>query len=72
MKKKQFKKIEKQIINVGIDLNKIESLSRILSHCILFGEDLKNWDVENLSLILHEKLLNTKQKFNNIERIMKI
>lgn len=72
MKKKQFKKVEKQMINVGINLNKIESLSRILCQCLLFGEDLKSWDVENLSLILHEKLKNTKQKFNNIERIMKI
>ena len=72
MKKRQFKKIEKQMINVGINLNKIESLSRILHYCTISDENLKNWDTQNLSLILLENLTATKQKFNNIERIMKI
>jgi len=72
MKNRHLKKIENQMINVGVDLNNLESLSRILIHCIRFNENLKSWDVENLSLVLFKKILKTKQKFNNIERIMKI
>jgi hypothetical protein len=72
MKKRQFKKIKNQMINVGINLNKLESLSRILFHCTVSDENLKAWDNENLSSILLEKLIETKQKFNNIENIMKI
>jgi hypothetical protein len=72
MKKKHFKKIEKQMLQVGINLNKIESLSRILLHCTVSDENLKEWDNENLSSILLEKLIETKQKFNNIEEIMNI
>jgi len=72
MKKRQFKKIKNQMINVGINLNKLESLSRVLFHCTVSDENLKEWDNENLSLILLEKLIETKQKFNNIETIMKI
>jgi len=72
MKKKQFKKVKEQMINVGINLNKIESLSRILLHCINFDENLKKWDIENLSSVLFEKLTKTKQNFNDIEKIMKI
>jgi hypothetical protein len=72
MKKKHFKKIEKQMLQVGNNLNKIESLSRILLHCINLDNNLKSWDIENLSLILSEKLITTKQRFNNIEEIMNI
>ncbi|MFA6989982.1 MAG: hypothetical protein WC197_07930 [Candidatus Gastranaerophilaceae bacterium] len=72
MSRKYFKKIEKQMIKVGIELNKLESLSRILSNCIIFNDNLKNWDIENLSLILAKKILETKQKFNEIEVKMKI
>jgi hypothetical protein len=72
MKKKQFKKIKNQMINVGVNLNKLESLSRILLHCTVSDENLKEWDKENLSLILLEKLIETKHKFNNIENIMQI
>jgi hypothetical protein len=72
MKNRHLKKIKNKMINVGVDLNNLESLSRILIHCIRFNENLKNWDVENLSLVLSKKILKTKQKFNNIEKIMKI
>jgi len=72
MKKRDFKKIETQMIQVGVNLNKIESLSRILLNCLRFEENLKSWDAENLSSILLGKLMTTKQKFNNIEKIMKI
>ena len=72
MAKKYSKKIKNKMINIGIDLNKLESLSRILTHSIIFKDNIKNWDIENLSSILAEKILRTKQKFNDIERIMKI
>ena len=72
MKKKKFKKIENKMLQVGLELNKLESLSRILVHCLDSKENLKNWDTENLSFVLLEKLTTTKQKFNDIEIIMKI
>jgi hypothetical protein len=72
MRKRKFKKIETLMVEVGVDLNKIESLSRILLHCLRYEEDLKSWDTENLSSVLFGKLIAIKQKFNNIERIMKI
>jgi hypothetical protein len=72
MKKRQLKKIKNQMLNVGINLNKLESLSRILLHCTVSDENLKEWDNENLSSILLEKLIETKQRFNNIEKIMGI
>jgi hypothetical protein len=72
MKKKQLKKVKEQMLQVGVNLNKIESLSRILLHCIRFDENLKCWDTENLSSVLFDKLITTKQKFNDIEKIMKI
>lgn len=72
MKKKHFKQIEKQMMNVGINLNKIESLSRILFCHINLDDNLKKWDIENLSAVLLEKSIKTKQEFNNIEKIMNI
>jgi len=72
MKKKKFKKIENRMLQIGVELNKLESLSRILVHCLNSTESLKTWDTENLSFVLLEKLTTTKQKFNDIEVIMKI
>lgn len=72
MKQKKFRKIEKQMLKIGIELNKLESLSRILTNCIIFNENLKSWDIENLSIILAKKILKTKQKFNEVEAKMKV
>ena len=72
MGKRYSNKIKNKMINVGVDLNKLESLSRVLKLSIVFSDDLKSWDIENLSSILAEKILRTKRKFNDIEKIMKI
>ncbi|MFA6989861.1 MAG: hypothetical protein WC197_07310 [Candidatus Gastranaerophilaceae bacterium] len=72
MAKRYSNKLKNKMINVGIDLNKLESLSRILIQSIVFNDNLKSWDIENLSSILSEKILKTKHKFNDIEKIMKI
>ena len=72
MKKKKFKKIENKMLQTGMELNRLESLSRILVQCLNSNENLKEWDTENLSFILLEKLTKTKQKFNDIEVLMKI
>jgi hypothetical protein len=72
MGKKYSNKIKNKMINIGVDLNKIESLSRILIESTRFNENLKGWDIENALLILSEKILRTKHKFNDIEKIMKI
>lgn len=72
MKKVKINKIKNQMIDVGIDLNMLESLSRILIDSIRDPINLKKWDAENLSLLMSEKIIGTKQKFNNIEKILKI
>ena len=54
MKRKKIKKIENRMLEIGIDLNKLESLSRILLNSIRFEENLKDWDAENLSQVLLE------------------
>ncbi|OGI03112.1 MAG: hypothetical protein A2Y25_03345 [Candidatus Melainabacteria bacterium GWF2_37_15] len=69
---RKTKKITKQMIKVGINLNKLESLSRIMINSIHNNSDLKSWDVGNLSYILADMIFETKQRFNNIERVMKI
>ena len=70
MKRKQFKKVKEKMINVGIELNKLESLSRILINSINNDSTLKAWDIANLSLVISKKILETKLKFNNIEVII--
>jgi hypothetical protein len=72
MSKKYSNKIKNKMINIGVDLNKIESLSRILIQSISFNENLKGWDIENTLSILSEKILRTKHKFNDVEKIIKI
>jgi hypothetical protein len=72
MGKKYSNKIKNKMINIGVDLNKLESLSRILIQSTIFNENLKSWDIENALSILLEKILRTKHKFNDIEKIMKI
>ncbi len=65
------KKIEEQLINIGIELNKLESLSRILLNCIRCDDNLKKRDIESLSSVLSQKIISTKQKFNDAEKILK-
>ena len=72
MGKRYSNKIKNKMINVGVDLSKLESLSRILIESTRFNENLKVWDIENALSILFEKILRTKHKFNDIEKIMKI
>ena len=72
MKKKKFEKISNKMINVGISLNELESLSRILTNSLRFDSNLKIWDAENLSSVISKKIIRTKQKFNTIEELMKI
>jgi len=67
MKNKHLNKIKKQIINVGIELNKLESLSRILTECLIENYNLKSWDAENLSYVLGNNILNIKRKVGQIE-----
>ena len=69
---KYFTKIREEMIDIGIELNKIESLSGILINCIRESENLKSWDAENLSLVLSHRIYETKQKINAIEILMGI
>lgn len=70
MKRKILKKMQYKMMNVGIELNKLESLSRILIEPVQGGENLKPWDNENLSRIMADKISYTKRNFNKIEEIL--
>jgi hypothetical protein len=71
VEKESLEKVEEQLLELGTELNKLESVSKILEFCF-FNEDLKISDIENLSSILAEKIFSTKQKYNDIENILKI
>lgn len=70
MKRKMLKKIRYKMMNVGIELDKLDSLSRILLECIQEGVNLKPWDNENLSRVMAEKISYIKSNFNTIEDIL--
>lgn len=59
--------IEEKLLEIGIELNKIDSLARILLECIRNDENLKFYDAENLLSVLAQNINNTKEKFNSLE-----
>lgn len=68
MKVKDFDELENRLNEIAWNLDKIESLSRILIDCIRGGDNLKSKDVENLTSVLDEKIILLKEKFNLIEQ----
>lgn len=64
--------IEKKFIDIGIALNNIESLLRIMQACLEDEENLKSWDIETIFEIIKLKTTETKNKFNDIEVVFKI
>lgn len=67
IKIKDFDELENEFNEISIRLSHIESLSRILLDCIVNCEDFKPCDIENLTSVLKEKVINLKEKFNLIE-----
>lgn len=68
MQIKDLDELEKQFNEAFCNLDNIESLSKILIGCVYEDSELKPKDVLNLIGILHEKILNLKEKFNLIEQ----
>lgn len=52
--------------DLAVDLNLIESLSRILLNEIMFDSDLEKFDVENLSNVLKQRIVEMAKKFRAI------
>ena len=72
MRKRKLKRLKMQLLETVLDLDKLESLSRILTDCIREPISIKEWDAENLSRVMSEKINGTKQKFDDIDRIFKV
>jgi hypothetical protein len=72
MAKKLNKKIINRIREIGVDLNILGSLSRILIESM--GEDcnLKYFDAENLASVLRQKIASTGYKYEAIIRKLNI
>ena len=64
--------MEEKFIDIGIQLNILESLSRILLEAIRDGENLKDYDISNLALIVLSEVTKLKNNVNSIELDMGI
>jgi len=63
MQIKDIDELENQFNEVAGSLDSIESLSKILLDCIYQNSDLKPKDVQNLTDVLNEKIIELKEKF---------
>ena len=64
--------MEEKFIDIGVQLNVLESLSRILLEAIRDGENLKDYDISNLALIVLSEVTKLKNNVNSIELDMGI
>ena len=64
--------MEEKFIDIGVQLNVLESLSRILLEAIRDGENLKDYDISNLALIVLGEVTKLKNNVNSIELDMGI
>lgn len=63
--------MEEDIIEIGVSINILESLVKILlesSEC----DNIKKYDNENLAHVILEKIVNIKEKVNLMEEKMEI
>lgn len=67
MNKQLPKNTEEKLLEIGVELNKIDSLARILLECMRNDENLKFYDAENLLSVLAQNINDIKEKFNSIE-----
>lgn len=72
MHKKLTEEVIEKMYDIGIDLNIIESLSRILLEAIREGSNLEYYDTGNLSSVLQQKIVQTSREFNLIHKILGI
>ena len=64
--------MEEKFIDISVQLNVLESLSRILLEAIRDGENLKVYDTSNLALTVLNEVVRLKNNVNNIELDMGI
>jgi hypothetical protein len=72
MTKKLNKKIIRKMNEIGIDLNILGSLARILNESIRESSNLKYFDTENLSSVLKQKINTINYKYGSIIKILNI
>jgi len=68
MQIKDLDELENQFNEAAGSLDSIESLSKILLDCIYENKDLKPKDVQSLTDVLNEKIIELKEKFALIAR----
>ncbi len=64
--------MEEKFIDICVQLNILESLSRILLEAIRDGDNLKMYDISNLALVVLNETTKLKENVNSIELDMGI
>ena len=59
--------MEENILDISIQINILESLSRILLEALREGDNLKNFDTSNLAKVVLERTVSIKNSLNEIE-----
>ena len=64
--------MEENILDISIQINILESLSRILLEALREGDNLKKFDASNLAKVVLERTLSIKNSLNKIEQNLEI
>ena len=64
--------MEENILDISIQINILESLSRILLEALREGDNLKNFDTSNLAKVVLERTVSIKNSLNKIEQNLEI
>lgn len=59
--------MEEKLLSISVQINILESLSRILLEIIREGENLKKFDSGNLAKIILNEVIKIKEEMNMIE-----
>ena len=68
MQIKDLDELEKLFNEIGINLDQIKSLSKILLDSLCSEDDINSHDVKNLTSILNDRIKNLKEKFRSMEK----
>ncbi len=64
--------IEEKLLEIGVRLSKIQSLSRVMQVCFDYEDNLKAGDIEIVFEVIRSKMADTKKDFSEIEVALKI
>ena len=64
--------MEENILDISIQINILESLSRILLEALREGDNLKRFDTSNLAKVVLERTVSIKNCLNKIEQNLEI